>query len=597
MHKSKLVFWLLAFGALAAAPGSSDEESMRAHVEFLASPELEGRFTGSPGAAKAADYLALQLAEMGAKPLPGRESFKLPIEFTAGVNDAGSWLTAEEQRWEGEDSVRALSFSDTSEVAGDVVFAGYGLVVPASQDYAYDSYATLDVTDKIVLVLRYVPEEVDQETRAILGRFSGLRHKAMAARQNGAKAILFVSGPNSPNAGETIKMSFDTAMAGSGIAAASISSEVAAGLLASTGRSLAEIQSELDTGNPHVTGFDLESAATLSVAVEREKRTAYNVAGFFPAEDPIGDKPFVLLGAHFDHLGFGDHGNSLAKKEEAGQPHVGADDNASGVAAVLDIAARLKDEMSDRQIVVGFWTGEEIGLLGASRFVDEGPLAMEHLAAYVNFDMVGRVDDNKLILQAVGSSPSWSRLIEQSNVPVGFDLVLQDDAYLPTDSTAFHQQKVPTLNFFTGSHIDYHRPSDKPETLNYEDLERVSQLGYLIARKLVGLEAAPEFTEVELAADRDAGSSDSVRVFTGTIPDYTSDAEGLLLSGVIEDGPAELAGLREGDLIVQLGDQTITNIYDYSYALEAIKIDVTIPVVFIRDGERLEGEITPTARD
>jgi len=597
MNRSKLVLCMLALAALAAVPGSSDDESMRAHVEYLASPELEGRFTGSPGAGRAADYLVAQLTEMGAQPLPGQESFKLPIEFTAGVNDAGSWLQAGDERWEGEGAVRALSFSDTSEVTGDVVFAGYGLVVPESQDYAYDSYATLDVTDKVVMVLRYVPEDVDQQTRAIVGRFSGLRHKAMAARQNGAKAILFVTGPNSPNAGETINMSFDTAIAGSGIAAASISGDLAASLLASTGRSLAEIQSELDGGNPHVAGFELpDTEVTVSVAVEREKRTAYNIAGYFPSDSPTADKPFVLLGAHFDHLGFGDHGNSLAKQEEAGQPHVGADDNASGVAVVLAAAGRLAGATLDRHIAVAFWTGEEIGLLGSGRFANQGPLAMEDVAAYLNFDMVGRSDDNKLILQAVGSSPVWSRMIEQSNVPVGFDLILQDDAYLPTDSTAFHQEKVPTLNFFTGSHVDYHRPSDKPETLNYEDLERVSRLGYLIARKLAGLEEAPEFTEVELASDRDTGSGDSVRVFTGTIPDYTSEAEGLMLSGVIEGGPAEQAGLQEGDLVIQLGDQTIANIYDYTYALEAVKIDVTIKVVFMRDGERMESEITPTAR-
>jgi hypothetical protein len=588
---------MLALAALVSLPALADG-SLRGHIEFLASADLGGRFIGSEGATKAADYLVSQLEALGAEPLPGEESFKLPFEFTAGVGDGGSWVKTDAATWQGEDSVRALSFSETGEVSGELVFVGYGLVVPQGQEIGYDSYDSLNVEGKIVLALRYVPEDAEQTTRAVLGRYSGLRRKALEARERGARAILFVTGPNSPNAGETIKLSFDAALAGSGIVAASINGEVADRLLAGQNRSLASLQSELDDGNPHVAGFAAGQEVTVSVAVERQTKIGHNVVGYLPATTGAAvEKPIVVLGAHYDHLGAGEHGNSLARKDELGLPHVGADDNASGVSAVLDIAANLKDAERDRGIVVGFWTGEEMGLIGSTRFLDAGLLPMDHVAAYLNFDMVGRAQDNELILQAVGSSPAWKGLIERSNVPVGFDIVLQDDPYLPTDSTGFHQEKVPTLNFFTGSHADYHRPTDGPEAINYEDLERVAQLGRLITAKLVSLAEPPEFSEVELSERREGGDSDAARVFTGTLPDYTSEAEGLLLSGVIEGGPADEAGLQEGDLIVQLGDQAITNVYDYLYALEALKIDVTVKLVFLRDGERIESEITPRARD
>jgi hypothetical protein len=594
----------LATGALVlslcgAAPAAADEATLRRHVEYLASEQLDGRLTGSPGEQLAAEYLVTALERLGAQPLPGAEGFRLPFDFTAGVNDAGSSLAlADGPTWSGEESIRALSFSDSSSATGGVVFAGYGLVIPETQDFGYDSYATLDVEDKIVLVLRYIPEDVSQEVRAQLSRYSGLRYKALAARQRGARALLVVTGPNSPNAGETVPMSFDTAIAGSGIVGASVSGEVAAAILAPSGRTLAEAQTELDTGNPHVTGFAVPGVeVTVSVAVERERRTGYNVAGYFPGtEGETAEKRYLVMGAHFDHLGRGGHGNSLAGKDEIGLPHLGADDNASGVAAVLEAGSALSRAEHRRDLVLAFWSGEELGLLGSTHFIENGPLAVEEIAAYINFDMVGRAQDNKLTLQAVGTSPVWTGLIERSNVPVGFDLSLQEDPYLPTDSSAFHQAGVPTLNFFTGAHTDYHRPTDRAEAINYEDLQRVTRLGTLLAGKVDALDTAPEFAQVERQRET-GGDRDSVRAFTGTIPDYATEVEGLMLSGVIEGGPADEAGLQKGDVIIELGGQSIANIYDYTYALDAVEIDVPLTVVFLRDGERMEATMTPRARN
>ena len=573
------------------------DDPLRRHVMTLADPALEGRLTGTEGARKAAAYLTEQLGAMGVQPLPGRDNLAIAFEFTAGSKDTGTSLSVGEQSFASTEHVQALSFSDAAKVEGELVFAGYGLTMPDGQDFGYDSYATLDVTDKIVVVLRYFPEDVDQETRGLLARYSGLRYKALTARENGAKGLIVVAGPNSPNAGEVVPMTFDTAIAGSGLVAASISSDVAEALFAGHGKTLGEAQSELDTGNPHITGFDLGKSATLDVKIEREKRTGYNVAGMLPASSHGAevDERWVLLGAHYDHLGHGRGGNSLASGEQKDAVHPGADDNASGVAAVLEAARQLAKMPRKRDVAVAFWSGEELGLLGSSAFVAEQILQTTDVAGYLNFDMVGRSRDNKLTLQAVGSSPAWGSLIERSNVPVGFDISLQQDPYLPTDSMAFNSSEVPTLNFFTGSHEDYHRPSDTADKLNFEDLERVSRLGALIAHKLANLEEAPEFVKVERKLEA-GGGRDSVRAYTGTIPDYSTEIEGLLLGGVMEGGPAAEAGMQKGDVIVEFAGQTIKNIYDYTYALDAVKIDVPIQVVFVRDGERIEVTMTPRAR-
>ncbi|MDP7294536.1 MAG: M20/M25/M40 family metallo-hydrolase [Vicinamibacterales bacterium] len=569
------------------------------HVEALAADALDGRLTGSAGARGAADYIVSQLRAIGAAPLPGRSDFRLPFEFTAGVNDAGTSIAIGEASWSATDDVQALSFSDSAQVEGEIVFAGYGLVVPESQDFGYDSYATLDVTDKIVVVLRYFPGDVDQELRGILSRYSGLRYKAMAARQRGAKALVVLTGPQSPNAGLTVPMTFDTAISGSGIAAASISGAVGDALFEHVpDRTVEEMQAELDSGNPHVAGFAIDGVnLSLEVAVTREQHTGFNVAGYLPptaAAVASDAKPYVLLGAHYDHLGHGMQGNSLARESERGEVHNGADDNASGVAAVLEAGRALVDVERGRGVILAFWSGEELGLLGSASFVETEPVPMAEISAYLNFDMVGRARDNRLALQAVGSSPSWEGLIERANVPVGFNVQIQSDPYLPTDVMSFNGAEVPSLNFFTGSHEDYHRPSDDTTGINYEDLDRVVRLGAIIARNVANQDSPLEFVRVEQVEQQ--GQRESLRAFTGTIPDYTSEVEGLLLSGVIEGGPAAEAGLREGDVIVEFAGQTVTNIYDYMYALDAIKIDEPITVVFMRNGEKREIVMTPTAR-
>jgi hypothetical protein len=571
------------------------------HVQALASEKFEGRLAGSEGERLAAAYLAAELKRIGARPLPGAADVYHPFEFTAGTKDAGSTLTvlrtgATAQAFLSTEHVQALSFSDNGEVTAPVVFAGYGLVVPDSQNFGYDSFAGLDVKDKIVVVLRYFPEDADQKTRAILARYSDPRYKARAARQRGARGLLIVTGPRSPNAGATIPMSFDTALAGSGIVAASISGDAARAIFAG-GKDLEAVQKDLDSGNPHVSGFAVpDVSVTLKSAVQRETQRARNVVAYLPATAPVTgvERPWVAIGAHYDHLGRGTHGNSLAGKDEAGRIHHGADDNASGTAAVLAIAETLAAQPRRRHVLIGFWSAEEIGLIGSGAYVNQPPVPVAELAAYLNFDMVGRMVDNRLTVQATGTSGAWPRIIEQANVAAGFDLVLQPDPYQPTDVASFNGAGVPSLSFFTSTHADYHRPGDTADKINYEDLDRIVEFAAAIVRRVGDTPEAPKFTKVEQATDT-AGRA-GVRVFTGTIPDYATDVKGLLLGGVIGGGPAEKAGLQKGDVIVEIAGQSIANIYDYTFALELLKVGEAVKIVYMRGGERRETSMVPAAR-
>jgi Zn-dependent M28 family amino/carboxypeptidase len=360
---------------------------------------------------------------------------------------------------------------------------------------------------------------------------------------------------------------------------------------------LADVQKDLDTGNPHAAGFAMPGMTVkVKTRLVREKRTGRNVVAYLPSTSPVANtqKPWVAIGAHYDHLGLGTNGNSLATGNEAGRAHLGADDNASGTAAVLAIAERLSKEPRRRHLLIALWSAEEIGLIGSNAFVNNATVAADQIAAYLNFDMVGRMQDNKLAIQATGTSPIWASILERANVAAGFDLAVQSDPYQPTDVATFNQAGVPSLNFTTGAHTDYHKPSDTADKIQYDDLDRIADMAAVIARRLMDTEDPPQFVKVDQSSQ--TASRTGIRVFTGTVPDYAAEVKGLLLSGVIGGGPAEKAGLQKGDVIVEIAGQTIANIYDYTFALELLKIDQPVKVVYMRGNERRETELTPTAR-
>ncbi len=588
-------------------------DDLKEHVTFLASDDLEGRRTGSEGIRKAADYIRQHLAKSGLQPIgSGKDSFDHTFEFTGGVElvkPENKMIlrghTGENQAFELGNDFRPLAFSANGEVEGEVVFAGYGLTKPGELGVGYNSYGDLGVKDKIVMVLRYVPEDISVDRRQKLNRYAGLRYKALIARNNGAKALLVVTGPNSPNPGALAKLSFDSSMAGAGIPVISISGEVGNSLVQFYGKSLKQLQSSLDKENPHAVHKLSLPGIVLSIktSLKRIRQKDSNLVALLPPVGPATTNTpteYVMLGAHYDHLGRGETGGFGVKGEE-GMVHNGADDNASGVATLLEMASSLakrreaRPEEFQRGVIFSFWSGEELGLIGSARYAAKPTVNLSNVVAYLNFDMVGRLRDNKLTLQGVGSSSSWKKLIERRNVLAGFDLTLQQDPYLPTDTTSFYPKGIPVLAWFTGSHKEYHRPGDDTDTLNFEGLERITKFAGNIVRDLAEGGDRPDYLKVEKSDQ--GGSRDAIRVYLGTIPDYASeDVKGVLLTDVRGGGPADKAGLKGGDVIVHFAGKDITNIYDYTYALDAVKVGKPVGIEVLRKGKRVKLSITPAAR-
>jgi len=605
-----------ASASVAATTVDITAADIRQHVLALASEAMEGRRTGEQGERLATQYVADCFERFGLMPDGEDGSWFQPFQFRAGVSlgpECALSLTRDGAASEPALAVdvdwRPLPFSNTGETGpADVVFAGYGIVAPSDEDFAeYDSYVHLDVTDKWVLTLRYLPENVGPERRQHLSRYSSLRYKAMVARDKGARGLIVVSGPNASVKEELIALTTDAALAGSGLPAVSVTNATAERLLEGRDQSLKQLQDELDDGTPRM-GFALEGvqvAATIDLAT----LTGNGRNALARLRGGGGDgKPFVVLGAHVDHLGRGRGGNSLARGDETEQVHYGADDNASGVAAVLEIAEHLADQRRsgklklERDIVFAAWSGEEMGLLGSKAYVDalskslsESEKLSVAVAACLNLDMVGRLRKS-LILQGVGSSDVWRREIERRNVAVGLPLSLKDDCYLPTDATSFYLAGTPILSAFTGAHEEYHTPRDTPEKLNYEGAAQVARLFERITRALAQSAETPGY--IEQQRPQEQGQRAGLRAYLGTIPDYgESPTPGVKLAGVGGGGPAHAAGVRGGDVIVSLAGRTIENIYDYTYAIDALKIGAPVEMIVLRDGERMTFTVTPGSRE
>ena len=702
--------------AAEAASASFEDIDIIRHVDYLCRKELGGRMTGSIGEKKATAYVAAYLNHLGVEPAGEDgtyfQKFTFPNGAELGEDNRLTWQVSDDVQSVDQGDFRPLTFSGSTSVeAKGVVFAGYGIVAPKTDDFdEYDSYVHLDVKDKWVMVFRFVPEDLSPKQRQHFKFYSGLRKKAFHARKNGAIGLIVVSGPTSQVREQLVPLRNDFAPSGSSIAAISITDDLAQKWLSQNQKDLAELQKKFDSGEPQM-GFeikDLKVSATTSV--KKITSTGRNVIGRLQMGDTPSEQ-VIVVGAHVDHLGAGKNATSLAKEDEQNQIHVGADDNASGVAAMLEIAefmASIKEKSKPttgqsadpksqpRDFIFAAWSGEELGLHGSRHFAQtrlkknssskqgnddetkpaqnteassphdfvisvaaDGSLSLNgqpttlkeieenvafigksspdfpvklvadldtryakvvrviellskhelktikfassepndsdrlNVIAALNMDMVGRLED-KLVLQGLGSSSDWTGIIESKNVVVRLPLTLSDDTDLPTDATSFYQAGVPILSAFTGSHTDYHTPRDTPEKLNYPAAAKISKLMGLIALQLSNQPQPPKY--VKQSAKPKQESRGGVRAYLGTVPSYGDDVVGVKLSDVTKGAPAEVAGVQGGDIIVELSGQKIENIYDYTAAIDGLKINQETIIAVQRGDKRLELKITPKSR-
>lgn len=586
--------------AVGEAEISADE--LEAKVRFLASEALEGRMTGSDGLKIAADQAVAWFEALGLEPV-GESGLRHGFDFVRSVElgeAADNRLRRRDAQGDNDYGVRQdympLAFSANGAVEAEVVFAGHGLTTPDDFAVEIDDYASIDVDGKLVLVLAGTPPHLSDEDTQALAQVATPRFKAVRAARAGASGIIFIDDDAQPDGyGE---LGREAMLQQAGILAARVQPAVANEWLMAAGlEGLDAVREAFAAHNPHAsTSQALGVELALAVALNKVEQTDVNVIGQIKAQQAAHT---IVIGAHLDHLGFGEV-NSLATGQARGQVHAGADDNASGSAVVVELAeyfARLEADAPGTlgaNLVFALWSGEELGLIGSSAFLDSNVLDTESVSAYLNFDMVGMLEDNALIVQGLGSSSDWAGYLERNNIMAGFDLTLLEDPYVPTDAMAFYLADIPILAFFTGLHEHYHRPSDQADNLNYNGLARIATFGQTVVDDLhvaepVGFESVA-MSSSQMAAGR------GFSVTLGTIPDYASEGEGVQLSGVRDGSPAQLAGIQADDVIVGLAGESIGDLYDYTAILGDLEVGVSVDIMVMRSGERLTLSITPAAR-
>ena len=583
---------LVLVAAIAVAQNDPSASRLQQHVSYLASDALDGRRTGTAGANDAARYIAGEFARLGLKPGDSAPTarrrevmarYLQQFPYVAGVQlGAGNELKFNEtQALRVGDDWMPLGFSSNARVSGSLAFVGFGITASENN---YDDYAGVNAKDAIAIALQGTPDGDNPHGR--FGRYEGVRWKAIAARNAGAKALIVVAREDDFKKEKLATLTYDHEGGEAGFPVAVISRKSVDSLLGASTLSQWE--------KPQATKQTLPGQLSLSIAVVRKEVAAYNVVGVLEGSDRLLKNETIVIGAHYDHLGRGGAG-SLATR--SGEIHHGADDNASGTAGVLELARVFTEQRPrpKRTIVFIAFGGEEEGLLGSNYYVNHPVTPLNNIVAMINMDMIGRMKDSKLVIGGVGTAKEWRDIIAQGTADPArkFELTMNEDGFGPSDHSSFYGKQIPVLFFWTGTHNDYHKPSDTFDKINYADETRILNLVSYIVKQLDGADKRVTYTTAKTdPAPRTGG----FRVYLGTIPNYADSNDGLLIDGVREGSPAEKAGLKAGDRIVKIGTRDIKNVYDYTYALGEMKAGEEYIVEVLRGSDRLTLKVTPISR-
>ncbi len=566
-----------------------------ADVTYLASPELAGRGTGEEGASLAADFVAKRFAELKLAPYGSHDEHAPPSYLQAfqarvGAKVEAATLGVARARVpavgaDGGGQVMAADGAASGTAEGKAVFVGHGIT---AQAVGWDDYAGVDLAGKIAVILDGVPE-VPQKAGADaphagnpLRDFGSVRYKIRTAREHKAAGAVIVRASDELGASQPVDAS------SMGILGLVVARGFADGLFPTLRLRDARTWQPARAGKPAELPVKRVSVTTKIVPIEAP---AWNVAGFLPARaDSPRSGEIVVVGAHYDHLG---HGGVHSRAPGVHEVHPGADDNASGTALVLEVARRLAalPVAPDRGVLFIAFGAEEIGAIGSRYWVEHPTMPFDHVVAMINADMVGRLRDNRLLVDGIGTSAGWKALVDAAAQGLGLDLAFGGEGFGASDHSSFTAVRVPVAFFFTGVHEDYHRPGDTADKITAPGEERIATLA---ARLALGGAGAPErLAFVDAPADPHGGMRGGFKVSLGSIPDYAFTGKGVKLDGVRPDAPAARAGLARGDVIVKVGPHEIGNIHDYMFALGELEPGREVVIEVEREGKRVPFKVVP----
>lgn len=569
------------------------KEEIYEHINYLASEKLEGRYPGTQGDILAREYISREFEKYGLIP-KGDSAFIQRFDMNNGVKKGKAntlkFYDDGKQVSISESDFTPLGLSSNGKVKGGLVFAGYGINAPMLDysDFKDANGNMIDVEGKVIVIMRYSPTTMNPNNDKF-AKFEELRTKIASFKDLKPAGVIIITPPinsTSSNADILMDVGFDMVSQNSGIPTINTKRGIIESFLKQRGYDLSKIQEGINSGiKPN--SFEIKEVS-VEYEVDLEKNTAKtgNVVGFLEGSDPVLKNEVIVIGAHFDHLGYGGQNSMYRGKDKL--PHVGADDNASGTTGVLEIAQKLSSEKDKlkRSVLFICFTAEEEGLIGSSYFAKSDEFKNYNIVAMLNMDMVGRLKDDKLILNGTGTSTYWTPMIEELNKKYNFNTSMNPEGFGPSDHSSFYAKDIPVLMFFTDLHTDYHKPTDTPDKINTEGQQKVLNMVYDMAYDLSTRVVKPEFTKVAVK-EENKGERKSVRVYVGTVPDFSYSDAGYKISGVQSGSPAEKAGILAGDIMIKFGDKEINNLYDYTAALGEYKPGQDVNVVVKRGTEEI----------
>ncbi len=630
------------------------EKNLRSHVEYLASDKLEGRRTGETGATYAAGYVANMFSNFKLKAVASqtaggkaKTNFLQTFPFVTGVEMAkeGNSFSLDVSKADGQKltftdelAFKPVGFSPNAEIGNtESVFVGYGIV---SGELKYDDYKNRNINGRIVVAFDGTPD--GGNPHSAFARFNA-HAKALIAKEKGAIALLLISRQTKLEDDKLAQLKYDQTGGEAALPTLVVSRKTGADILATDEAGLKSEEDKLIAMTKGATGeigssLPMNSRAIVSFKINliKKQAEAYNVVGILEGTDAALKNEAIVIGAHYDHLGRGGQGSLAVNSAEI---HHGADDNASGVSALIELAQQFSVERKNKRTIIFIaFGGEEEGLLGSQFYVKNPAFPIDKTVAMINMDMVGRLQKDKegfekLTVGGIGTASEWRELVlriavnmptlgmfqnkpsENSKTPQiilpsenpatvlsvpqipisdrAFNIQLNEDGFGPSDHNSFYGKQIPVLFFFTGTHTDYHKPSDTAEKINYQGLVKITNYVSEIVKAVDQNQKRPTYAVAKSSGMMRGGFNVSL----GTIPNYADGAgDGLLLDGVRDDSPAAKAGLKAGDKIVKLAGRDIRNVSDYTFILGEMKAGVEYEVEVTRGAERLTLKIVPAAR-
>jgi Tol biopolymer transport system component len=547
-------------------------------VAWLADKQREGRGVGTEGLREAGHYLERRLRMLGAVPAGDADGFRQAFTIVTGTSTKpGTSLSLGGQEL-GQDQFLPMAFSADGEVAAPLVLAGYGIVSPP---HHIDDYAGLDLRGKIAVVRRFAPEDDRTRDSIVRRQLGDLRVKARAARERGALALLVVDWPLPPAAAAPDWQPEPEAPLGqTGIVEGD-----------DVGIPVAQVKRAALTGVMPQLIARKPIPARLSIGLVRTIEPAFNVIGrIAAAQQPAAGT--IVIGAHYDHLGLGGRFSRAPGRHE---PHLGADDNASGTAAALEVARQLAAGRAELKydVIIALFSGEESGLLGSAFFTRSRPDVVGRTVAMLNLDMVGRMRDDHLDVFGGETALEWPSLLHAACGDLHVTCVQSGDGQGPSDQASFYAAGLPVLHFFTGTHDDYHKPSDTADRIFPTGAATVAELTARVVRALnAGISLSYQKGN---SPPPNAGDARALHASLGTIPAESGPPAGrvgVLLSGVRTGSGAEKAGMRRGDILIRLGERELRSVDDLMLALQTAKPGEITRARLVRDGQELEVEAT-----